>query len=81
MKWRKGSTSCGVSPELPKLDKEKNSKPVSIQSFRQLFRNGKIPEKNEYTTLNNEDSTKHVLMFSTDVGRKYGGKMATSMNR
>ena len=62
-----------------RLNRAGNSCPIPVRDFCPDYRSSLIPEKREFSVLNDEDHSKNLVVHSQDVGRKFNGRGA--MNR
>jgi protein tyrosine phosphatase len=56
-------------------------RPIPLSAYRQEFRHNRVPGRDEFEALNDEDQRRHVMRFSTDVGKWYSTKSNGGMNR
>ena len=68
-----------LQTKIFRLNRAGNSCPVPSSEFHSGVQSASIPEKREFNVLNDEDHSKHILVHSQDVGRKYNGR--GSLNR
>ena len=64
--------SIKLKKTQPSLTEVPNSCDIAKHEFGAFFRAGIIPENNEFSNLNELDTQKHVLKYSTGYGARFG---------